>query len=72
MNLSVTGSRNAPERVAPSRRASQPSRLSVDVIANQRATVVQFDPCSRISNSVGTATRRRRMVTRLAGVASAP
>ena len=45
MNLSVTGSRNAPERVAPSRRASQPSRLSVDVIANQRPTVVQFEPC---------------------------
>ena len=33
------GSRNAPERVAPSRRASQPSRLSVAVIANHSPTV---------------------------------
>ena len=30
-NLSASGSRNAPERVVPSRRASQPSRPSVVV-----------------------------------------
>ena len=71
MSLSATGSRNAPERVAPSRRASQPSRLSVAVIANHSATVNHDEPRLRISASVGMATRIRVIVTRLAGVRSA-
>ena len=39
--LSASGSRNAPDRVVPSRRASQPSRPSVEVSTNQRPTVSQ-------------------------------
>ena len=38
-NLSASGSRNAPERVVPSRRASQPSRPSVVVSTNHSDTV---------------------------------
>jgi hypothetical protein len=70
-NLSASGSRNAPERVVPSRRASQPSRPSVVVSTNQSDTVSQLEPWSMISSSVGTARTRRAMVTRLAGVAMA-
>ncbi len=72
ISLSATGSRNAPERVAPSRRASHPSTLSVAVIANHSATVRQLDPSSRMSANVGIATRIRVTVTKFAGVTSAP
>ncbi len=70
-NLSASGSRNAPERVVPSRRASQPSRPSVVVSTNQSETVSQLEPWSMISRSVGTARTRRAIVTMLAGVAMA-
>src|ERR1700716_3136709 len=53
-NLSASGSRNAPERVVPSRRASQPSSPSVVVSTNQRPKVTQVAPSSTRSNSVGT------------------
>ena len=49
MSLSATGSRKAPDRVAPSRRASQPSRLSVAVIANHRPTVAHDEPSRRMT-----------------------
>src|SRR3954452_9525009 len=73
-NLSASGSRNAPERVVPSRRASQPSRPSVVVSTNHSDTVSQLEPWSMISRSVGTASTRRAIVTMLAGVmlASSP
>ena len=59
ISLSATGSRNAPDRVAPSRRASQPSRLSLAVIANHSPTVSHAEPRLRMSASVGTATAIR-------------
>src|SRR5262245_45320104 len=73
-NLSARGSRNAPNRVVPSRRANQPSSPSVVVSTNHSDTVSQFDPWSTISSSVGTARTRRAIVTMLAGVmiASSP
>ena len=71
MSLSATGSRNAPERVAPSRRANQPSRLSLAVIANQSPTVSHSEPRLRISASVGIATAIRLSVRKFAGVANA-
>src|SRR6478735_1382018 len=70
-NLSASGSRNAPDRVVPSRRASQPSSPSVVVSTNQSETVSQLEPWSMISRSVGTARTRRAIVTMLAGVAMA-
>src|SRR3954452_8716720 len=70
-NLSASGSRNAPERVVPSRRASQPSSPSVGVSRNHNDTVSQLEPWSTMRSSVGTARINRAMVTRLAGVAMA-
>jgi len=71
ITLSATGSRNAPLRVAPSRRASQPSTLSLAVIANHSPTVSQPDPRRCTSQNVGTAVRIRATVIALAGVTSA-
>ncbi len=70
-NLSASGSRNAPERVVPSRRASQPSSPSVAVSTNHSDTVSQLEPWSMMSSSVGTVSTMRAIVTMLAGVAMA-
>ena len=70
-NLSASGSRNAPERVAPSRRASQPSSRSVHASTNHRDTVSHVEPRSSMRRSVGTASSRRATVTKFAGVAIA-
>ena len=70
-NLSASGSRNAPERVAPSRRASQPSSRSVHASTNHSVTVSHVEPRSQMSSSVGTARSSRATVTKFAGVAIA-
>ena len=69
--LSASGSRKAPERVVPWRRAIQPSMPSVLARMVHR-TKTSHDACwvLIIENSSGE-TSRRMTVTKLAGVASA-
>ena len=67
-NLSASGSRNAPERVVPSRRASQPSSRSVHASTNQQR---EGEPrralVASMSISVGTVSSSRAIVTKFAG-----
>src|SRR3954468_4864023 len=69
--LSANGSRNAPERVAPCRRARKPSIPSVMQRMIHNAVAGQDDGWSPISISSGIASSSRVIVTPLAGVASA-
>ena len=69
--LSASGSRKAPERVAPWRRASQPSARSLTASTNHRASAghsVSVPTMSR--TTTGRATTRARVMA-LAGVARA-
>src|SRR5581483_4300333 len=67
-NLSASGSRKAPERVVPSRRASQPSRPSVQARMIQPAVADHDTPSTAMSRSSGIVRAKRATVTRLAGV----
>ena len=66
--LSASGSRKAPERVVPCRRAIQPSTPSVAASATQRVNVVQLAPWSAIRPKRMGDTSSRVTVTKLAGV----
>src|SRR3954463_13229259 len=69
--LSASGSRKAPDRVVPWRRASQPSTPSVHDRTNQNATAGQVAP-SRTIIAIRTGVMNTRVSVRaLAGVASA-
>src|SRR5205085_3155237 len=69
--LSASGSRKAPERVAPWRRASHPSARSLTARTNQSPSACHSVSVPRIRRmTIGRATTRA-MVIALAGVASA-
>src|SRR3954468_3276666 len=69
--LSASGSRNAPDRVVPWRRANHPSSPSVVDSRNQKTTAGQdAPPRATMAMSTGVATTRPRL-TALAGVARA-
>src|SRR5260370_18385837 len=69
--LSASGSRKAPDRVVPIRRAIYPSTPSVAATTNHTATVVQDPPIAATSPMRIGVAASRAMVTALAGVASA-
>ncbi len=66
--LSASGSRKAPDRVVPWRRAIQPSTPSVAARNTQRANVDHDAPSREISAKSTGDTRRRVTVTAFAGV----
>src|SRR3954468_20966735 len=69
--LSASGSRNAPDRVVPWRRANHPSSPSVVDSRNQNTTAGhEAPPRATMAMSTGVATTRPRL-TALAGVARA-
>src|SRR4051794_18597797 len=70
-NLSASGSRNAPERVDPWRRARKPSMPSVSDSAIHSASAGHDAPESRIHASRSGVTSTRTSVTPFAGVAMA-
>src|SRR5688572_5225576 len=70
-NLSARGSRKAPERVAPWRRASQPSKRSLVARTIHSHSAGHSEPSSRMSTTSNGSTRIRTNVTALAGVAKA-
>ena len=70
-NLSASGSRKAPDRVVPSRRASQPSSPSVLARMIQPTVARQETPSVAITCRSGIVRAKRRAVTKLAGVSSA-
>ena len=66
--LSASGSRNAPDRVVPWRRAIHPSMPSVPASTIQRTKVVHDAPSSAMRANRTGETSRRVTVTKLAGV----
>ena len=69
--LSASGSRNAPDRVAPWRRATQPSIPSVTDKTPQITIVTQLAPHKMIKAMSKGVARRRSTVMPLAGVINA-
>src|SRR4029453_16384518 len=69
--LSASGSRKAPDRVVPMRRASQPSTPSVAARTDQMAAVPYAGPEAMINPHSNGARTKRVVVTALAGGARA-
>src|SRR5439155_8842431 len=69
--LSASGSRNAPDRVVPWRRARKPSTPSVRATAAHSAVAGYDGPVATMTARSNGVTASRPIVTALAGVASA-